>query len=92
MGRVGADLATDPVAGLLAAEAASRLARFGEHVLVEQGRKRAWRLLAEQFANAMIVVLLLVAVVAAALGDLKDTVVILAILVLNGLLGFVQEC
>jgi magnesium-transporting ATPase (P-type) len=91
VGRVAADLATDPVAGLAAAEAASRLARFGENVLVEQGRKPAWRLLAGQFANTMIVVLLLAAVVAAALGDLKDTVVILAILVLNGLLGFVQE-
>ena len=64
--------------------------RLGGNVLVEQGRKPAWRLLAEQFANTMIVVLLLAPVVAAALGDLKDTVVILAILVLNGLLGFVQ--
>jgi Ca2+-transporting ATPase len=91
VGRVLADLATDPVAGLPSGEAASRLARFGGNVLVEQGRKPAWRLLAEQFANTMIVVLLLAAGVAAALGDLKDTVVILAILVLNGLLGFVQE-
>ena len=38
----------------------------------------------------MIVVLLVAAGIAAALGDLKDTAVILAILVLNGLLGFVQ--
>jgi len=90
-GRVAADLGTDPVAGLPAAEAASRPAHFGENVLVEQGRKLTWRLLAEQFANTMIVVLLLAAVVAAALDDLKDTVVILAIVVLNGLLGFVQE-
>ena len=90
-GRVAADLGADPVAGLSEAEAAGRLAQFGENVLVEQGRKSSWRLLAEQFANTMIVVLLVAAVVAAALGDLKDTVVILAILVLNGLLGFVQE-
>ena len=89
--RVAADLGTDPVAGLPEGEAASRLAQFGGNVLVEQGRKPTWRLLAEQFANTMIVVLLAAAVVAAALGDLKDTVVILAILVLNGLLGFVQE-
>lgn len=50
MGRVAADLATDPVAGLAAAEAASRLARFGENVLVEQGRTPARRLLAGEFA------------------------------------------
>jgi P-type Ca2+ transporter type 2C len=90
-GRVAADLGTDPVAGLPAGVAASRLAQFGENVLVEQGRKPTWRLLAEQFASTVIVVLLVAAAVAAALGDLKDTVVILAILVLNGLLGFVQE-
>ena len=59
-------------------------------MLVELTRKPTWRLLAEQFANTVIVVLLVAAGVAAALGDLKDTVVILAIVVLNGLLGFVQ--
>jgi Ca2+-transporting ATPase len=90
-GRVAVDLGADPVAGLPEAEAAGRLAQFGENVLVEQGRKPTWRRLAEQFANTMIVVLLVAAGIAAALGDLKDTAVILAILVLNGLLGFVQE-
>jgi magnesium-transporting ATPase (P-type) len=50
-GRVAADLGTDPVAGLSEPEAAGRLAQFGENVLVEQGRKPTWRLLAEQFAN-----------------------------------------
>ena len=81
----------DPVAGLPEAEAAGRLAQFGENVLVEQGRKPTWRRLAEQVANTMIVVLLVAAGIAAALGDLKDTAVILAILVLNGLLGFVRS-
>jgi len=38
VGRVAADLATGPVAGLPAGEAASRLAWFGENVLVELGR------------------------------------------------------
>jgi Ca2+-transporting ATPase len=89
--RVARDLGTDLAAGLAPGEAASRLTQFGENVLVEQGRKPAWRLLAEQFASTVVVVLLVAALVAAALGDLKDTVVILAILVLNGLLGFVQE-
>jgi P-type Ca2+ transporter type 2C len=54
-------------------------------------RSPAWRLLAEQFASTVVVVLLVAAVVAATLGDLKDTVVILGILMLNSLLGFVQE-
>jgi hypothetical protein len=50
VGRVAADLGADPVAGLAPGEAAGRLDRFGENVLVERRRKPAWRLLAEQSA------------------------------------------
>jgi Ca2+-transporting ATPase len=84
-------LATDPAAGLTAAEAADRLDRVGPNELVERGRKPAWRLLAEQFANTMILVLIAAAVVTAVIGDLKDTAVILAIVVLNAVVGFAQE-
>ena len=86
---VAAALATDP-AGLTATEVADRLQRFGPNELVERGRKPAWRLLAEQFANTMILVLV-AAGLTAVIGDLKDTVVILAIVVLNAVVGFVQE-
>ena len=84
-------LHTDPQAGLGAAEAAARLEQYGRNELVERGKKPTWRLLLEQFTNAMIVVLMAAAVITALLGDLKDTVVILAIVVLNGIVGFVQE-
>ena len=47
----------------------------------------AWRLLAEQFTNAMILVLLGAAAITAAIGDLKDTAIILMIVVLNGIIG-----
>jgi Ca2+-transporting ATPase len=88
---VAAVLATDPAAGLTAEEAAARLHRVGPNDLVERGRKPAWRLLAEQFANTMILVLAAAAAVTAVIGDLKDTAVILAIVVLNAVVGFVQE-
>jgi P-type Ca2+ transporter type 2C len=84
-------LATDPAAGLTGEEAAARLQRFGPNELVERSRKPPWRLLAEQFANTMILVLVSAAVVTAVIGDLKDTVVILAIVILNAVVGFVQE-
>jgi Ca2+-transporting ATPase len=88
---VAAALATDPERGLTASEAAARLLRFGRNELVEHAKKPPWRLLLEQFTNAMIIVLMVAAVITALLGDLKDTVVILAIVVLNGIVGFVQE-
>jgi Ca2+-transporting ATPase len=86
-GALGADAGT----GLSGEEAAGRLRRFGPNELVERARKPAWRLLAEQFANTMIVILLLAAAVTVLVGDLKDTLVILAIVVLNGLIGYAQE-
>jgi Ca2+-transporting ATPase len=88
---VAASLATDPALGLTVADAAERLARFGPNELVERGRKPPWRLFVEQFTNTMIVVLMIAAVVTALIGDLKDTLVIIAIVVLNGVIGFVQD-
>jgi P-type Ca2+ transporter type 2C len=88
---VAAELGTDVDRGLSGGEAAARLETFGRNELVEQRRKPPWRLFVEQFTNAMIIVLLAAAAITAALGDLKDTVVILAIVILNGIVGFVQE-
>jgi Ca2+-transporting ATPase len=88
---VAISLGTDLESGLSAGEAAARLEQHGRNELVERGRKPTWRLLVEQFTNSMIVVLLAAAVITALVGDLKDTIVILAIVVLNGIVGFVQE-
>jgi Ca2+-transporting ATPase len=84
-------MGVDPRSGLTAGEAAARLTIAGPNELVERARKPTWRLLLEQFTNAMILVLLVAAIVTALIGDLKDTAVILAIVVLNGVVGFIQE-
>ena len=88
---VVAQLGSHSTAGLSQAEAALRLARHGPNALRVRAVKPVWRLLLEQFTNAMILVLVGAAVVTAAIGDLKDTAVILAIVALNGVVGFVQE-
>jgi Ca2+-transporting ATPase len=88
---VATSLDTDLAVGLTVSDATDRLARFGPNELVERGRKPTWRLFVEQFTNTMIVVLMIAAVVTALIGDLKDTVVIMAIVVLNGVIGFIQE-
>ena len=84
-------LGTDMDGGLGPDEATTRLARFGPNELLERDRKQTWRLFVEQFTNTMIIVLVIAAAVTAAIGDLKDTVVILAIVLLNGVIGFIQE-
>jgi Ca2+-transporting ATPase len=84
-------LGVDLTRGLSGDEAADRLLRAGRNELIERGRTPPWQLLLRQFASAMIVVLLVAAVITMFLADVKDTLVILAIVVLNAIVGFVQE-
>jgi Ca2+-transporting ATPase len=78
-------------AGLAQAEAAARLARDGPNALPEAKRRGPLILLARQFADFMIGVLVVAAAVAFVIGDGIEAAAILAIVVLNALLGFVQE-
>ncbi len=88
---VAVTLGTDPGSGLSAGEVTTRLARFGPNELLERKGKPPLLLFLEQFANTMLVVLMIAAAVTAAIGDVKDTIVIMAIVVLSGIVGFVQE-
>ena len=84
-------LGTDPAAGLVSAEAGARLLRTGPNELTAQEHRPAWRRLAAQYTNTLSAVLAAAAAVTAVIGDMTDTAVIGAILVLNGLVGFAQE-
>jgi len=76
----------------LTREAAERLLdQHGLNELVERGIKNPWRILWEQFTATMVVILIIAAVVSVFLGEIVDSVVIMVIVVLNGLLGFQQE-
>lgn len=83
--------ATDPVAGLDAAEAAKRLAIHGENRLAEKRPRSKWLVFLDQFRSLLILVLIGAAALAGAIGDLKDAVVILVVVAFNALLGFWQE-
>ncbi|MEE4608327.1 MAG: HAD-IC family P-type ATPase, partial [Desulfobacteraceae bacterium] len=77
--------------GLTAEAARERLARYGPNALVEKRRKPVWRMLLDQFKDFMILVLIAAAVVAGLLGEPADTIAIVVIVLLNAVLGFVQE-
>ena len=85
--RLGSDLEH----GLDEAEAARRLEQYGHNELVERGAKSPWLMLWEQFTETMVVILVIAAGISAFVGDFKDAVAILAIVVINALLGFRQE-
>jgi magnesium-transporting ATPase (P-type) len=77
--------------GLGCDEAAHRLARHGPNRLPEPARRGPLLRLLAQFHNVLIYVLIGAAAVTAALGHWVDTGVILAVVVVNAVIGFVQE-
>ncbi len=88
---VATRLDTDPKRGLPAAEAARRLRFYGPNAL-RQGKRRSYMLmLAAQFGDFMTLLLAAAAVVSGFIGEFQDAVVILAIVVLNAAVGFIQE-
>jgi len=77
--------------GLTAAEARERLGRFGPNKLAEEERISLLKIFLHQFTSPLIYILLIAAVVTTLLQEYKDTGVILAILLINALVGFIQE-
>jgi Ca2+-transporting ATPase len=77
--------------GLGSAEAARRLAEHGPNAIVEGKPRSALALLGAQFLDVPILVLIGAALIAGLIGDAIDTAVILAIVVLNAVIGFSQE-
>ncbi len=77
--------------GLSRAEVAKRLVENGPNELTHVNQKKAWQILLVQFSNVLVILLIVAAVLSWFLGDWKDAVAILAIVILNAILGFRQE-
>ena len=82
--------------GLDTAESSRRLAERGPNRLELSAGRSTWEILRDQFSNVMLIMLLAVAAVSAAVSIHqkefpKDAIAILVIVVLNGLLGYLQE-
>ncbi len=82
---------TRPDTGLSSAEAANRLIQHGENAIREKPPRPMWRMFLDQFSDFMILVLIAAAIVSGVIGDVKDTLAIVVIVLLNAVIGFVQE-
>ncbi|SFE14103.1 Ca2+-transporting ATPase [Paenibacillus algorifonticola] len=80
-----------PEQGLAAAEAAERLQRDGHNELTEGKRVSPIMLFLNQFKDFMVLVLMGATLISGLLGEYLDAVTIIAIIVINSVLGFVQE-
>jgi magnesium-transporting ATPase (P-type) len=77
--------------GLTATEAKERLQKFGPNKLAEAEKINPLKILLHQFKSPLIYILLIAAVVTFFLQEYKDTGVIGAVLLLNAIIGFIQE-
>lgn len=77
--------------GLVSEEARRRFEHYGPNELIEKKHKSLWMMFFDQFKDFMIMVLIAAAVVAGVIGDPVDTIAIAVIVLLNAVLGFVQE-
>ena len=84
-------LGNAPGVGLTTEEAASRLAKYGRNELREHEGRGPWRMFLGQFTDFMILLLLGAAAISGVIGELEDAAAILAIVVLNAIVGFIQE-
>ncbi len=77
--------------GLNEEEAKNRSQKSGLNVLIETKKNSAFLLFISQFKDLMILILAGAALLSGWIGDWTDTLIILGILLLNAILGFVQE-
>jgi Ca2+-transporting ATPase len=88
---VAARLKVDPKHGLTSNDAADRLQRYGPNEMAEGERRSPLGIFFGQFTDFLILVLIAAAIVSGIVGDLKDTALIAVIVILNAIIGFVQE-
>jgi Ca2+-transporting ATPase len=85
------ELSSDIESGLSTVEAQARLARYGANKLPEPQATSPWRIFFDQFKSVMTILLVAAAGIAFVLGDELEGFSILVVLLLNALLGFVNE-
>jgi Ca2+-transporting ATPase len=77
--------------GLRADQAARRLGQYGSNQLQEAPRPTFWHMLWEQLNNFVVILLIVASIISALLGDYVEAAAIMAIVVLNAVLGIIQE-
>ncbi|MBI5100752.1 MAG: cation-translocating P-type ATPase [Nitrospirae bacterium] len=77
--------------GLSRDEAGKRLLEFGPNELKEKKKKTPLMMFLDQFRDFMILILIAAALISGFIGELSDTVAIVVIVVLNAVVGFIQE-
>ncbi len=78
-------------AGLDPVNASKRLSKYGKNEIEDKKKKGIWHIIWHQLSDFMILVLIAAAIISGIAGDLTDTIIILFIIILNAVVGFIQE-
>ena len=85
------DLKVSRNIGLSQREVKNRLKSYGPNRLAESKKKSLWSILADQFKNIIMALLVVAAVVSFAFGDWVEGLAVLGVMVINAAIGFVTE-
>ena len=85
------ELMTSSPQGLTTDGVKQKLEEFGPNALEAKKKKPLWLFFINQFKDFMILVLIVAAIVSGIVGELTDTIIILVIVLLNAIVGFIQE-
>ncbi|NLL79694.1 MAG: cation-translocating P-type ATPase [Clostridiales bacterium] len=77
--------------GLSGEEAKRRQEKYGRNELAENGKKSILRIFMEQFQDFLVLILIVAAVMSGFMGDLESSLVILAVITMNAVLGTIQN-
>lgn len=84
-------LDTDLKSGIQESVVQQRLEEYGKNELEEKKGRNPIKIFLMQFTSTIVIVLLVAAVITGIIGELRDTIVISIILIINALIGFSQE-
>ena len=88
---IATEFQTDLKGGLSAKEAQARISKYGPNILKTSGGKSILVILLSQFTSFLIIILFAASAISFSLGETIDAILIMAIVFLNGIVGFIQE-
>lgn len=83
-------LDTNP-SGIDSLTASQRLLKFGKNTIEDKKKRTILQMMLHQLTDFMILILIAAAIISGIIGDLTDTIIILAIIIINAIVGFTQE-